>query len=498
MENVWPMVLLGIQNCFHLPNLFFMVGGTSLGVIVGALPGLSATTGMVLLLPLTYGLPIQAGLLMLAGVYCGALYGGSISAVLIGIPGTAAALATTFDGFPMTRQGKASEALLYALYASAFGGVISAFVLMFLTPVIAKWALKFGPPEIFALGLWGMTVVSSIVGQDIVKGLVMAILGLLVSTVGADPMEGYSRMTFGNFYLIGGFSFVPMVLGALAVPRVFDMAEKLNARGKEYFSSSGTRKFFLKPREILHYWVLLIKSAIIGVVVGIAPAAGPTIASFLSYNEAKRVSADPSSFGNGNREGVIASETANNGATGGSLVLALSIGIPGSAAAAILLGAVIMKGIQPGPMLLENNPETAFTFFAGFLFVNILVFILGHFFIQIGFSIIKMPIKILAPVIFVTCVLGAFSAENDIFNVYVMVIVGILAYLLGKMQFPMPPFILALILGPIMEANFWASYLISYGDYLIFFKRPLSMIFMIIAILTLLTPLLVKKKKRST
>lgn len=490
MSEFWELLLVGFSHCFVPSNLLFMVAGTCLGVVIGALPGLSATTGMVLLLPLTYGLHVEAGMLMLAGVYCGALYGGSVSAILVGIPGTAAALPTTFDGFPMARKGRAAEALLYGLYGSVFGGLSSSIVLLTLTPFIAKWALKFGPPEIFALGLWGMAVVSSVIGKDALKGIFMAILGLLISTVGADPLEGYNRFSFDSYYLLGGFAFVPVVLGALAVPRVLEMVDEIRCKGsgKEFFRSIGQRKFFLRPSEILTHWVTLLKSAILGIVIGIAPAAGPTIAAMISYNEAKRSSRSPEEFGQGHPDGVLAAETANNGATGGSLVLALSIGIPGSAAAAILLGALIMKGIQPGPMLMKNNAETVFTFLVGFGFVNLVVFLLGHFFVQVGYSILKIPIQIFAPLILVICFLGAFAAENSMFNVYVMIVVGIIAYFLDKLKFPMPPLILALILGPLIEANFWTSILISYGDTWIFFKRPMSAAFMIIAILTFLWP----------
>ncbi len=490
MLTFWQLVSIGLQHCFVPMNFLFMLFGASLGIVVGALPGLSATTGMVLLLPLTYGLPVEAGMLMLAGVYCGALYGGSISAILMGIPGTAAALPTTFDGYPMAKKGKASEALLLGLYGSSFGGLASSLVLLTLTPFIAKWALKFGPPEIFALGLWGMAVVSSIVGKDPLKGIFMALLGLFISTVGADPLEGYNRLTFDNYYLIGGFGFVPVVLGTLAMPRVFEMIDEIytTGSGENFFSGSGKRKFFLYPFEILKHWLTLLKSALIGVIIGIAPAAGPTIAAMISYNEAKRACANPDEFGQGHPDGVVAAETANNAATGGSLVLAFSIGIPGSAAAAILLGALIMKGIQPGPMLMRNNPETIFTFFVGFAMVNILVFFIGHFFVQIAYSILRIPVQILAPLILVICFLGAFASENSMFNVYVMLAVGIVAYVLGKMSFPMPPLILALILGPLIEANYWTSILISYGDYFVFFKRPLSAIFMAVALLTFLWP----------
>lgn len=498
MDSLFSLIWLGLGQCFLPFNFMCMVAGTALGIVIGALPGLSATTGMVLLLPITYGFSVEAGMLILAGVFCGALYGGSISAILLGIPGTAAALPTTFDGYPMTRKGKASEALLLGLYGSAAGGVASALALLTLTPIIARWAMKFGAPEIFALSLWGMAVVSSIVDKDPLKGVFMAAVGLLVSTVGADPFEGYNRFTFDSYYLLGGLHFVPVVLGTLAVPKVFEMVQDVAKTGGEttVHEVKSERKYFLSPREFFSYITTVLKSAFIGVMVGIAPAAGPTIAALISYNEAKRASDKPEEFGTGCPTGVIASETANNGATGGSMVLALSIGIPGCPAAAILLGALIMKGIQPGPMLMQDNPATVFTFLVGFVLVNFIVFVLGHFFVQIGYSIIKIPNYILAPLILAICFLGAFAVENNMFNVYVMAVIGIAAYFLSKLGFPMPPLILALILGPLMETNYGISLRISFNDYLIFFKRPLAAVFLLVAIATFLWPMYKSAQKK--
>lgn len=442
---------------------------------------------MALLLPLTFGMSIDAGLLMLAGVFCGAVYGGSISAILVGIPGTAASIPTAFDGFPMARAGKAREAMLYSLYASGIGGLASALVLITLTPVIAIWALRFGPPEMFALTLWGISMVSSVVGKDAIKGLIMAVVGLVVSTVGADPVNGYIRLTFGNYYFIGGIDFVPLILGALALPRVLEMIEDLRTRNV-FYAESTSRKWYLAPGEILRYWGTIVKSSIIGIIIGIAPAAGPSMAAYMSYNEAKRSSAHPERFGSGEPDGLVASETGNNAATGGDLVLTLALGIPGSAAAAVLLGALIMKGIQPGPHLMHKNPQIVYTFFAGFFLVNILFFLLGHLVVQVGHYIVRTPLQVLAPTILVICVVGAYSSANSMMNVAVMVITGVIAYCLGKAGFPMAPFLLALILGPIMEASYWTSLLIAYGDVLVFFKRPLSVAFMVLAVVTLLAP----------
>jgi len=489
MNGILGLVVGGLATAFQIPHLLAMIVGIAMGTVFGALPGLNATTGMALLLPIVYGIAdINTGLLMLAGIYAGALYGGSISAILLGIPGTAAAMPTTFDGFPMAKKGKANTALLLGLYGSSFGGVAGALVLMFLTPPIASIAIKFGAPEMLALGLWGMAMVSSVVGTSVVKGAFMAILGLIVSTVGASPANGAQRFTFGNYNLIGGFSLVALLLGFLALPHVFDMITGFDSGVAYYTPPSGARKFFLRPKEILVHTFLMIRSSLIGVVVGIAPAAGPTIAAFMSYNAAKQASKTPETFGQGNPEGVLASETANNAAVGGSLVLTMSLGIPGSAAAAVFMSALIMRGIQPGPMVFKNNPGMVYTFFAGFLIINILVFFIGHLFVPIGSYIIKLPEKLLAPIILVICVVGAYSESQTMFAVFAMLIASFIAYFLTKMRFPVGPLLLGLILGPIMEANFWTSYAITYGNMWVIFKRPMFLIVVILAILTFCWP----------
>lgn len=491
------LILDGLLNSLTLYNILMMLIGLALGVFFGALPGLSATTGMALLLPITFGLPLEGSLLMLGAVYAGALYGGNISAILLGIPGTAAALPTTFDGFPMTRQGRSKEALLYGLYASAFGGLVSAFILLFLTPVIGKFALKFGAPEILALALWGLSTVSGVTGKNVLKGLIVAVIGLIVSSIGTSPVGGYNRFVFGVPHLLAGLGLVPLVLGTMALPRVFEVFDQMKKQD-EYFLKSNVRKWFLKPVELIQYWVTFVKSAIIGAIIGIAPAAGPSIASIMSYNESKRSSKNPESYGKGNPEGVVASETANSASVGGDLVLTLSVGVPGSAACAVMLGALIMKGIQPGPLLLKNSPVSAYTFFMGFIIVNLLIFLVGHLYVQMGSYILKTPLGVLGPAISVICSIGAYTDTNDLFGVQVMIIAGVIAYLLIKLDFPIAPFLLAIILGPLIEANFWTAYYMTGGDLWSFFKRPVFDAILILSVLTFALPVLLQKRKRAS
>lgn len=492
MQTIIDLLGGGFLVALKPECILAMVAGTVLGSIFGALPGLSATTGMALLLPIAYQLDLNVGLLLLAGIYCGALYGGSISAILLGIPGTAAALPTTFDGFPMSKGGRGSEALLCGLYGSSFGGVFSALVLMFLTPIVSRVAILLGTPELFALSVWGMAIVASVVGDDWVKGIFSAALGLLVATVGADPINGSPRFTFGSYYLLGGFALVPMILGMLALPRVYSMIESFRISEEAYFQPARERKYFLKPSYVLKQFLMLLRSAVIGTFVGIAPAAGPTIAAFMSYNSAKSSDQDPESFGKGNPKGVLAAECANNAAVGGSLVLTLSLGIPGSTAAAVLMSALIMRGVQPGPMLLQSKANVVYTFFAGFLLVNIIVFFVGHLFVQAGHYVLKTPAKLLAPIIVVICVIGAYSESNNMFNVYVMVIASVFAYIMDKAKIPTAPFLLALVLGNMLEANFWAAYTITFGKPWMFFTRPMFLLIFLLALVTLFMPALKK------
>jgi len=482
-------LLNGFHSLLSMAAMIAMFAGVLLGIIFGALPGLSATIGMAILLPVAYNLDVTIGLIMFGGIYAGALYGGSISAILLGIPGTAAALPTTFDGFPMSKSGRAYEALLAGLYGSGIGGIFSAIVLMFLTPPIAVIAIKFGPPEMFALGIWGISMVINVMGGDVIKGIFMALLGLVIGLVGADPVNGVARFTFGNYNLFGGFSLVSVLLGVLALPRVYEMVVSFK-ESRAFFQPQTEKKYFMRAREVFVHAFLIARSAVLGCFIGIAPAAGPTVAALISYNMAKKASKkDPESFGKGNVEGVFAAETANNAATGGSLVFALSLGVPGSGAAAVFMSALIMRGIQPGPLLLINNADIVYTFFASFLVVNIFVFLIGHLFVQAGPYVLRTPIKLLVPVILMISIIGTFSAAW-MFGVYVTFIISIIAYFLDTMDFPIPPFLLSLILVGMIESNLWTMYDMTYGKIYLVFKRPMFLFLITFALLPFVLPVI--------
>lgn len=491
MSEVLELLAGGFASAFTLEAMTAMAIGVMLGTVFGAMPGLSATTGMALMLPICFKLDLTVGLLMLAGIYCGALYGGSISAILLGIPGTAAALPTTFDGYPMSKKGRSTRALLCGLYGSAIGGIFSAIVLMFLTPPIASVALKFGAPEMFALGLWGISMTTSVSEGDPIKGMFMAVLGLLVGTVGGAPSTGQFRFTFGSMYMISGFALVPLLLGCLALPGVFSMIESFGS-DKPFFEKETKKTFFLTFADMVAHIRTIVRSAIVGCGIGIAPAAGPTIAAMACYGMAKQKSKHPENFGQGEEDGVWASETANNAATGGSLVFALALGIPGSAAASVLMSALVMRGIQPGPNLLQNSGSLVYTFFAGFLIVNILVWIFGHFFVQAGTMIIRTPLMLLAPAVIILCIIGSYSNSSNMFGVYCMFAVCVVGYFLNKMKFPMSPFLLSLILCNIIESNLWTAYSMTYGNLWLVFKRPQFLILMAVALMSFCMPVIKK------
>lgn len=482
---------IGIQNVFQWQNLLAMIVGTAVGIIIGALPGFTATMGMAMLVPLTFGMPPETSLLLLSGVYAGAIYGGGITAVLINIPGTPASMPTTFDGYPMAKKGEGARALGAITTAAALGGLASAVLLLLATPPLAALALRFGPPEMFSLALFGLSVTSSMIGGSILKGLIVAGLGLLLSTIGMDPIEGYPRFTFGLPGLLGGIELVPLLIGVFALPQLLEMAEQHGAIAQ---AEKVVGRVSLRLSEIKPLTKTLVRSSIIGMIIGIVPAAGPETATFISYDYEKRWSRNREEFGRGAIEGVVASECAGNASTGGDIVPTITLGVPGSGAAAIYLGALYIQGLRPGPELFTKNADVVYTMFVGFFLINIIMYFLGLGFSRIASNVVRMPTNILAPLVAVLSVVGSYADGSSLSNVWVMLIGGSIAYLMQKVGFSAVPIVISLILGPMAEANWNRSLLISYGSPLIFLTRPISLILLLLAALTLAAPLLGKKR----
>ena len=477
-------ILQATDIIFSIHNLMAVASGVAGGVLIGALPGLSATMAIALLVPITYGMSTNIAFLVLIGVYCGAVYGSSISAILIGIPGTPSAAATWIDGFPMTKKGMASKALGGSIVASFIGGTFSAIILVLMAPFLARQALKFGPPEYFALAVFGLSIVVALIGESLLKTGIVTFIGLILATFGMDPILGYARFTFHNINLISGIPFACAVIGIFGSSQVLMLSQQeiITEARKE----KTTTKYLPTLRELKECLTTIIKSAIIGTGIGIIPGAGSSFASFVAYSQAKKSSKHPEKFGTGILEGVIAPDTANNAVTGGSMVPLLSLGIPGNAVSAVFIGALMIHGLEPGPLLFKNSPEIVHTIFIGFFLANIFMLIYGLLIAKYMSVITTIPTSILSPTIFVLCVVGSYAIRNNMFDVGIMLLFGLMSYFLRKYGFSVIPIVIALILGPIAERSFYQSLIISRGSFLIFFQRPISLALLIITLLSLL------------
>ena len=442
------MILTVLTSLFTWENFLFMNIGLAAGIIVGALPGLTGTMCIALLLPMTYGLNSITGMILLLGVYCGGIYGGSVTAILINTPGTPASAATVLDGYPMAKKGRAAHALNLALSASEIGGLFSVAVLIVAAPQIARVALDFGPAEYFALALFGLTIIAS-VGGSLIKGLIMGLAGLFVATIGMDPVGGTNRFTFNITELSSGIDIIPALIGLFAITEIMYKARDIYKPVGDVIEINGKEK--VSFRDVLKYKVTLLKSSIIGTFIGVVPGTGAAIASFLSYNEAKRASKHPELFGTGYGEGVVASEAANNAVTGGTLVPLLTLGLPGDTNTAVLLGALTMQGIIPGPQLFVQQRQWVYSIMFALIIVNIFMYIQGRFFIKFFVNVTKVPTQILVPILITLCIIGSYAVNNTTFDALLMILIGLFGYYMKKLDFPLTPMVIAIVLGPLAE-----------------------------------------------
>ncbi|WP_027349217.1 tripartite tricarboxylate transporter permease [Halotalea alkalilenta] len=481
----------GLVLAMQWQVLLFLLLGVVVGIIVGSLPGLTSTMGVALLLPLTFAMEAATGILFLIGVYFGSMYGGSVTAILINTPGSPAAAATVLDGYPMTRKGEAYKALQISTLCSSIGGFISVLVLILVAPQLAAFALRFSAPETFALALFGLSIISTLSSGSMVKGLISGFAGLLLATIGLDPISGITRFSGDSLHLLGGISFIAVMIGLFAMSEVFRMMEGSSAvrAATGQMVKSVKDKAGLSWKEFKSLIVTLLRSTGIGTGIGMIPGAGADVAAFVAYNEAKRFDKDPESFGKGSLKGVAAPEAANNSLTGGAMVPLLTLGIPGDAVTAVLLGALLVQGLQPGPMLFENNGPLVYTLFIGMLLANVLIFVIGWSCIRLFTRILSVPIGLMIPVILVLCVVGAYALNNQFFDVIVMLLAGMLGYAMKRYDFPVAPLVLGMILGPMMESNLRRALIMSQGSLDIFYTRPVTAVLLLLALATLLSPL---------
>lgn len=484
-----------LANLLTFQVLIAITLGVVGGIVIGALPGLSGTMGVALLIPVTFGLEPVAGLAMLASIYTAATYGGSISAILINTPGTPAGAATALDGYQMTRNGEGAKALGVSAIASMIGGTISALVLLFVAPPLSRVSLAFSAPEYFLIAVFGLTIIGSLAAGSVLKGLAAGALGLLVATIGIDTLTGFPRFTFGTTPLQSGIQLVPALVGLFALSQVMILAER-GISGESQIVGALRGRVLPTIREFKRIIVTILQSSGIGVFVGMLPGAGGDIASWVGLNEAKRFSRDKEKFGKGCIEGVAAPESANNAVTGGALIPMLTLGIPGSSVTAVLLGGLLIQGLRPGRELFTTQADITYAVILGFLLANILMGIIAIAGARLFVKVTMVPQKVLAPIIVTLCIVGAYAINNSIADVWVMVVFGLIGYLLRKTGFPPAPVVLGLILGSIAEQGLRQSIDLAQGDVLGYYlSRPISVVLIVLILLSVVAPLAIRYVK---
>jgi putative tricarboxylic transport membrane protein len=487
-------LILGFGVALLPTNLFYCFLGCLLGTLVGVLPGLGPTAAMSLLLPATFHVPPVTAIIMLAGIYYGAMYGGSTTSILVNIPGEAASVMTCVDGYQMARQGKAGRALGMSALGSFIAGTIGIVGMTIMAPPLAKFALRFGPPEYFSLMCMGMVVLSFLTGTSMVRSLMMACLGVIIGTVGIDTVSGSTRFTFGLTDLMDGVGLVPLVMGLFGISEILlNLEQKVD---REIFKTKVGGLLPTREDWIQSKWAL-VRGTLIGFVLGILPGGGAVLASFVAYAVEKRFAKNPERFGAGAIEGVAAPESANNAAAQSAFIPLLTLGLPSNAVMALLLGALILHGVTPGPLLLTNNPEIFWGVIASMYIGNVMLLILNLPLIGLWVQLLKIPYPFLMPMIILFCVLGSYSVANSVTDVMFMLLFGFIGYLMKKLQFDTPPLVLAFVLGPLIEYYFKSALMYSHGSFAVFFTRPISLACLTIAGIVLATSIFSVLRKGS-
>jgi len=478
-------LLTALWNLLQPSTLIAMTAGIVAGVVGGAIPGITVTMAIILTLPFTFGMPPMQGLATMIAVFVGGSSGGLISACLIGIPGTPTTIATTFDGFPMTRKGEPGRAVWLGIWASCIGGALAGIPLVIGATWFAFLAVNFGPWEYFSLFILTLSIVASLAEQSFVKGLIAGVFGLFVTCIGSDPMMAVPRLTFGFESLRTGFPFLPILIGLFGLSQIMKDLEK--TRGGQSAGVSSKTSLAVSHlaiiREIFAQPVNLIRSTLIGLWIGILPAVGGSAANILAYDQAKKASKYPERFGTGIPDGIIASESAANANCGGSLITMMAFGIPGDAVTAVMLGALIIHGIQPGPLFVTTNTPIAYGMFAAYFLSHPLMVLVEWAILRYALRVVNLPLHILAPVILVLCVVGAFALNNIIENVWTFALFGVVGYLMVKTGFPLAPMILGVVLGDQIETNYIRA-MMTDGNWQLFFTRPASGVMLVLAALS--------------
>jgi len=495
---MWRLMLPGLLIAFRWDMILAAFSGVVGGIVIGILPGLSSTMGVALLIPLTFSMQPEVGLAVLGGVYFASTYSGGITAILFNIPGTPSAAATLLDGHPMAMKGEAARAIFIVTIVSCIGGLFSNIVLLLLAPPLALFSLRFGSPEHFILAILGISIMSSLSEESYEKGLISGTIGLLLSTVGMHCMTGFLRFSYNQPFLFSGMPLVVCLIGLFSVPEVIGMVSEKRINFKEV-PTAGINDMLKYTKDIIALKFLILRSAIIGTVIGIIPGAGTDVAAFLAYDQAKKFSKEPEKFGKGAVEGVAAPEVANNAVTGGSLVPMLTLGIPGNAVSAVFLGGLLIHGLRPGPSLFTENPTIIYGFIFNLMLVNLIFVPLGFIATHYVTYLLRIPTSVLAPIVLALSIIGSLSLRGMYEDIWIMFGMGLLGYVMRCNDIPLAPLILGLILGGMCESELARSLAIVYGNPITFLlqlvTRPISLIILILIILSVLKGVTGKKGK---
>ena len=475
-------LLFGFQIVLQPMNLLYCFIGVFIGTLIGVLPGIGPTGTIALLLPSTFYLPPTSAIIMLAGIYYGAQYGGSTTSILVNIPGEASSVVTCLDGYQMARKGRAGPALGIAAFGSLIGGTFSIIGLMMLAVPLARFALRFGPSEYFSIMCLGLVLVSYLARGSIIKALAMGVLGIIISFIGMDEITGKIRFNLGLMELTDGIDLIPLVMGLFGISEVLLNLEEKSEMG---IYKEKIRGLLPSVKDWIDSIGAIVRGSIMGFFIGIIPGGGTIISSFVSYAFEKKISKHPERFGTGAIQGVAGPETANNAATGGAFIPLFSLGIPSNAVTALLLGALMIHGIEPGPLLLQKHPDVFWGTVASMYIGNVILLALNLPLIPMWVRVLKIPYRILFPLIILFCLIGSYSVNNKVSDMVIMVIFGILGYFLRKCEFELAPLVLAFVLGPMLETSLRQSLIISHGSFLIFFTRPIAVICLLLSLLLL-------------
>ncbi|MBG0777939.1 MAG: tripartite tricarboxylate transporter permease [Desulfovibrionaceae bacterium] len=491
--------MFDLSQIFHVLeplNLLLMFLGVFGGLVIGAMPGLTSTMAVGLLVPVTFGMHVDQGLVTLVAVYIGGISGGLVSATLLNIPGTPSSVATTFDAFPMARRGEAGKALAYGVFASFLGGLFSFFILALVAPALGRFALRFGPYEYFALVIFTLSCIVSISGKSLVKGLLSACVGLLMAMVGVSEPDSVTRFTFGLDALEAGFSVMPVLIGMYAIAQILQDVAFIKKPFNIISANFSPREFLAVAARFRNSVKNLVRSSLIGVGVGILPGVGPGLSNIVAYSQAKSASDDPDSFGQGNPDGIIASESANNAATGGALIPLLTLGIPGDATTMMMLGAFMIHNVQPGPLLMRDNADLVLTIFVAYFVSNIFMLLLQIYFIRVLIKALMVPRYILYPVILAMCGIGCYALNNTMSDVWVFLILGLVGYFFCRQGFPLLPLVLGLILGRMAEDQLRISWVMGHDSLVGYLDRPIALTFLGLSAISVAYALYCKRRAR--